>query len=230
MQVVVTGGAGFHRAPARSSIAAAGHVARAGWPAAVHRADHDRRCGRRRRSDRSARRARRRRHLGRRRRQRRHHGRHVVDFSPGRGRERHGRGGLRPRDADQRGRVAADSRSLPPRRSWAAAGLRELGGGLRRRAVGHDAGLDRADAANVVRHAEGDGRAPDQRLQPSRLRGRAGAAAAHDQRSARPPERGGLFVRQRHHPRTVERRAGGLSGGSRDDACCCCRRPASSAA
>ena len=59
--------------------------------------------------------------------------------------------------------------------------------------------------AILLRRAEGDVRATDQRLCAQRLRRWPRAAPAHHQRAAGQAEQGGIVVRQRHHPRAAAR-------------------------
>ena len=78
--------------------------------------------------------------------------------------------------------------------------------------VGED---DRADAAKLLRRAEGDRRIAGQRLQPQGLYRRHGAAPADRRRAAGSAEPRRLDLRLVDHPRAADRARGGLSGVAR---------------
>ena len=130
------------------------------------------------------------------------------------------RGRLRPRPAHQprqHARAARRAARAPaaPRRGHAA-GVLQLGGGVRPRCGGADAaGRGRrhaAGAADQLRHAEAGVRAPDRRLHPQGLHRRPQRAADDGDGAAGPAQRRGLVVLQRHHPRAAGRRGVDLPG------------------
>lgn len=89
----------------------------------------------------------------------------------------------------------------------AGGGLRLLGRGAWRRGAGGGAGRGGAESADLLRNAEGDGRASAQRHDPARLHGRARPAAAHRLDPAGPGERRGLGLHVLDLPRAASGRA-----------------------
>ena len=87
-----------------------------------------------------------------------------------------------------------------------------------------------ARAADLLRHAEADLRAPDRRLHAQGLHRRPRRAADDGDGAARPAERRGLVVLQRHHPRAAGRRGGDLPGARPRCRIRCRRRRARSTA
>ena len=83
--------------------------------------------------------------------------------------------------------------------------LHQFAGGVRRRVAAGDRRSLCGHPAILLRRAEGDVRATDQRLCAQRLRRWPRAAPAHHQRAAGQAEQGGIVVRQRHHPRAAAR-------------------------
>ena len=72
-----------------------------------------------------------------------------------------------------------------------------------------------ADAAGIVRRAEGDRRVPRVRHEPQRHDRRPLASPADRHRAAGQTEPRGVVVRERHHPRAACGRRSDLSGGAR---------------
>ena len=68
------------------------------------------------------------------------------------------------------------------------------------------------DAADELRHAEGDRRAAARRLLAARLLRRRRHPAADDLRAAGQAQQGGVGLLLRHHPRAARRRGGGAAG------------------
>ncbi len=119
------------------------------------------------------------------------------------GRERSGRGGVRPRHASERRRHARAARGLPSPRETATLRLRELARRLRRRASRHRAGRRRGGAAIVVRLGESDRRAAGARVFEEGIRRRHRLPPALGDRPSRSAQRGRVVVRQRHHSRAA---------------------------
>ena len=134
---------------------------------------------------------------------------------PPRGRrERRGRAGLRPRLARQRRRDAALARGMPATIVAAEVRVHELGRRVRRTASRRRARRPAADAAVVVRRAEGGRRDARARLHAQRLPRRPQPAAADGDRAARQAEQGGVVVRERHRARAAERCRGRVPGAA----------------
>ena len=121
---------------------------------------------------------------------------------------------------------APRARGLPRAAAAGAAGVRELGRGLRRRHAGGAGRRHHPDAADLLRRAEGDRRAAAQRLQPQGLRRRPGAAPADHRGAPRPAQPGGLDLRQLDHPRAARRRRRRSARSSAMPPCTSCRRAA----
>ena len=109
-------------------------------------------------------------------------------------------------------------------RASSARRVHELGGRLRRRPAGDGARQPGGHASDVVRHAESDGRAPDQRLHAARFRRRPLAEASDDLRPAGPPERRRVVFCERHHPRAAQRRDVAHARSAPPRVSGCCRR------
>ena len=96
---------------------------------------------------------------------------------------------------------------LPP-----AADLRLLDRGLRRALPRDDPGRVLPDAADELRHAEGDGRADAERLLAARHPRRHRHPAADDLHPAGRAEQGGLGLLLQHPARAARRQGGGAAG------------------
>ena len=110
-----------------------------------------------------------------------------------------------------------------------AAGVLQLGRGVRPGRCGADAARRRrrhaAGAADLVRRAEADLRAPGRRLHAQGFHRRPRRAADDRHRASGPAERRGVVVLLRHHPRAAGRHRVGLPGGRRRRRTRCRRRP-----
>ena len=98
------------------------------------------------------------------------------------------------------------------RRLQAAARLHLVDRGLRRALPGGDRRRVLHDAADQLRHAEGDRRAAARRLLAARLLRRHRHPAADDLRAAGQAQQGGVGLLLQHHPRAAGRAGGGAAG------------------
>ena len=118
-------------------------------------------------------------------------------------------------------RAPCSTRCAPRQRGRQGAARRvlELGRGVRPRSGGAAARRRRrrhaAGAADLVRHAQADLRAPDRRLHAQGLHRRPRRAPDDGDGAARAAERRGVVVLQRHHPRAARRRRVDLPGVAR---------------
>ena len=215
MRIVITGGAGFlgtrlaRAILARDSLIDARGVtrpdpragaARRGARAGLRRparADHRRRS-RRPRRDRAC-----------------PHAGHRHGVPSRRRRERPGRGGIRRRHARQSRCHPRAARALPADRRAAEIRVHQFACRVRRAAARSRARRRPADAAGLVRDAEGDRRIPGLRHDAQGLPRWPLAAAADRHRAPGQAEQGRVVVRERHHPRTARR--GGCRVSRRHD-------------
>ena len=121
-----------------------------------------------------------------------------------------GRGRARSREGlpRQSRRLARAARSDPRsrRRLQAARGVHLVDGGVRRAVPARHPRRFPPDAADLLRHAEGDGRADARRLHAARHPRRRRHPAALDRGAARQAQQGGVRLLLRHHPRAAGRR------------------------
>ena len=118
---------------------------------------------------------------------------------------RRGRARFREGHAGQSRRLARAVRSDPHRRRRLspAARLHLVDRGVRRAVPGGDRRRLSSNAADVLRHAEGGGRASARRLHPPRLSRRRRHPAAEHRGAAGPAEQGGVGLFFLDHPRTA---------------------------
>ena len=131
-----------------------------------------------------------------------------IDLPSRRDRLGRGRGRFRQGLPHQSRRHALPVRRDPQgrRRLQAAPRLHLVDRGLRRAVPGGDRRRVLHDAADQLRHAEGDRRAAARRLHAARLLRRHRHPPADDLRAAGQAQQGGLGLLLRHHPRAARRR------------------------